>query len=617
MKSTRIRNAPRKEDRSRPPDTVQGGESAPTKKQPPNLQCWTPSSGASLKLLMAARFCAALLSNITDCDETYNYWEPTHFLIYGRGFQTWEYSPVYAIRSYAYVFLHMLPGKLYSWILDSNKILVFYFIRCLLGMICALTEFYFYRGVCKNFGGSVGRLTLAFMILSTGMFISSAAFLPSSFSMYMTMISMGGWYTNNLNVAILATAMSSFISWPFAVAIGLPIAADIVLRRQHVAYFVQWCVIAVIVILIPQVMIDTYMYGKLVIAPLNIVTYNVFSEHGPDIYGVEPWSFYFQNGFLNFNVIFPLALVALPFAMFVNWVSNSTVVGNKKAIPIYLTLSSFYIWCLIFFTRPHKEERFLFPIYPLVCLGGGVSLSACQKLYHWLFTFKIPQHYTYSSNHLAIAFTFLFGTLSLMRSGLLFYAYHAPLDLYPELKTIANNPNIHTLPPDKLVNVCVGKEWYRFPSSFFLPDNWRLQFIESEFRGQLPKPFDESDPDATTMIPSHMNDKNQEEISRYIDISKCHYLVDLDMPVETAREPRYANRTDEWQVVASQRFMDAATSSYKWCRSFYVPLCTRRYTYFRHYNILKTKRRKNAPKQGKKRKQPPTKSKKSSHDDEL
>ena len=28
--------------------------------------------------------------------------------------------------------------------------------------------------------------------------------------------------------------------------------------------------------------------------------------------GIEPWTFYFLNGFLNFNVIFPMALVALP-----------------------------------------------------------------------------------------------------------------------------------------------------------------------------------------------------------------------------------------------------------------------------------------------------------------
>ena len=50
-----------------------------------------------------------------------------------------------------------------------------------------------------------------------------------------------------------------------------------------------------------------------------------------------------------------------------------------------------------------------------------------------------------------------------------FTAYHAPLDIYVELNKIAADPKIHTLSTDKQVNVCVGKEWYRFPSSFFLP----------------------------------------------------------------------------------------------------------------------------------------------------
>ena len=32
-------------------------------------------------------------------------------------------------------------------------------------------------------------------------------------------------------------------------------------------------------------MIDSHYFGGIVIAPLNIVLYNVFTEHGPDLYG--------------------------------------------------------------------------------------------------------------------------------------------------------------------------------------------------------------------------------------------------------------------------------------------------------------------------------------------
>ncbi len=74
--------------------------------------------------------------------------------------------------------------------------------------------------------------------------------------------------------------------------------------------------------------------------------------------------------------------------------------------------------------------------------------------------------------------------------------------------------------------MCVGKEWYRFPSSFFLPDSVVvdrdgrrravvLEFVRSEFAGLLPKAFARGElPGVTRMVPSEMNDANREESSR-------------------------------------------------------------------------------------------------------
>ena len=44
---------------------------------------------------------------------------------------------------------------------------------------------------------------------------------------------------------------------------------------------------------------------------------------------------------------------------------------------------------------------------------------------------------------------------------------------------------------------------------------WYFQFIRSEFRGQLPKPYSNA-PNATKIIPTQMNDMNEEEPSRYV-----------------------------------------------------------------------------------------------------
>lgn len=550
-------------------------------------QPWTPTGYTVFKILMSARLCAAVWSVVGDCDETYNYWEPTHFLLYGRGFQTWEYSPMYAIRSYAYLWLHVLPLHLYSAVFGANTIVLFYLLRCILAVICAVSEVYFYKGVCNHFGANTGRITLCFLLVSAGMFISCSAYLPSSFCMYMTLIAMGGWFLRQYNVAILAIAASGIIGWPFAGILGVPIALDIVIRKKKLKLFIIWVGVGLAVFLLPSVQVDSAYYGKLVIAPLNIVIYNVLTDHGPDLYGTEPVSFYFINAFLNFNIAFILALVCLPLVAFVQWLLK---IPNTY-IPQWLSTLPLYIWLLIFFTRPHKEERFLFPVYPLFALCGAISIDYLQKLLSFLLPKKSFQHYTHNTNFISVCAGFLFALLSISRILAVYKGFHAPLDVFVELNRVANDPKIHTLSSDRNVNLCVGKEWYRFPSSFFLPaENWNLQFIESEFRGQLPKPYS-AGPNSTKIVPTDMNDMNKEEPSRYISITKCHYLIDLDTLSKSQFEPRYSQQTDEWKVLFSMPFLDAMHSS-RLLRAFYIPWFSSQYCTFSNYNLLKTTRTK-------------------------
>ncbi|CAH3172536.1 unnamed protein product [Porites lobata] len=555
---------------------------------------WSPRPYTIFKLLLSARFCSAFLSNISDCDETFNYWEPMHFLMFGSGFQTWEYSPKYAIRSYAYLLLHTLPGKAQIGVFEANKLLVFYFLRFVLSIVCAACETYFYRGIMRQFGNHVARIAAVFMIFSTGMFISAAAFLPSTFAMYMVLLSYGGWFAGNYEVAVLATAAGAIIGWPFSAVLGLPIAWDILIRQRKYMYFVQLCLIALIAILGPLAYIDSHFYGRTVIAPLNIVLYNVFGKGGPSLYGVEPWTFYFLNGFLNFNIVFPMALLALPVCVFVKFIIAQT--QEKKfpssVLPVWLALSGMYIWILIFFTRPHKEERFLFPIYPFVCAYGAVTLTETQKLFHFLFFSNMRQHYAASSTWFAVFVSVLFSLLSLSRSSALYYGYHAPLDLYVELNHMSSTLE-HPFPANKRINLCVGKEWYRYPSSFFLPsERWYLQFIRSEFRGQLPKPYSNA-PNATKIIPTQMNDMNEEEPSRYISVTKCDFLVDLETGRETEREPDFAKRTKEWEVLLKKPFLDAERS-HRVFRAFYIPFVSYRYTTYLNYVLLRSLRKTSA-----------------------
>ena len=48
--------------------------------------------------------------------------------------------------------------------------------------------------------------------------------------------------------------------------------------------------------------------------------------------------------------------------------------------------------------------------------------------------------------------------------------------------------------------------------------SWKLNFIKSQFAGQLPQQY-QVGKDATKIIPSNMNDMNREEFSRYVSYS--------------------------------------------------------------------------------------------------
>ena len=52
---------------------------------------WCPDTRTGALFLALIRLYSAVSLPISDCDETFNYWEPAHYLLYGRGFQTWEY----------------------------------------------------------------------------------------------------------------------------------------------------------------------------------------------------------------------------------------------------------------------------------------------------------------------------------------------------------------------------------------------------------------------------------------------------------------------------------------------------------------------------------------------
>jgi alpha-1,2-mannosyltransferase len=134
---------------------------------------------------------------------------------------------------------------------------------------------------------------------------------------------------------------------------------------------------------VPVIGIDTVAYGHLSITPWNIIRYNVFggSERGPELYGTSPWNFYLLNLILNFNILVPLSLLSLP-ALAVTYVVDRKRLGFVKTSPdqsspftsLALRLAPVYLWVGILTAQAHKEERFMFPVYPMICFNAAVTI---------------------------------------------------------------------------------------------------------------------------------------------------------------------------------------------------------------------------------------------------
>lgn len=484
-----------------------------------------------------AHLVAAFYAPIQDCDEVFNFYEPTHYLTHGYGLQTWEYSPEYAIRSWAYVSLHgavMSLGRLIAYLLPfvPTKVAEFYVLRAALGAVCALCEARLYDKIAKTFNPRVAVLFVVIMLTSPGMFHASVSYLPSAFSMYTTMLGMAAFmdWRGGLRTAqgIWAIGSGALLGWPFAAAMVIPFAleevllADMSLQIYGLAKRVLDGSARVLIVAGLQGCIDGFFYKKVVTVPFNIVWYNVIAARegkGPNIYGTEPWHFYIRNLVINFNLWFLIALASMPLVLYQHFVRRQPTT-KQSWIRGVVFLSPFYLWLAIFTVQPHKEERFMYPAYPALALNAAVGVHLLLANIGSTTPGSLISVIPIKLRAALVTFLFMAAVnIGLWRSLGMATAYGAPLTVYKPLQQPGISRSGDT--------VCLGKEWYRFPSSFHLPDGVKAKFVKSQFSGLLPGEFSEAKgfglfPGAH-LIPIGMNDENKEDLSKYVsDLLLCY-----------------------------------------------------------------------------------------------
>ncbi|GAA5967449.1 hypothetical protein JCM11641_000549 [Rhodosporidiobolus odoratus] len=439
----------------------------------PNLRYsfarWNPPLLTAFRLLILIRFCAAMYTAISDCDEVYNYWEPLHYLVHGKGFQTWEYSPAFAIRSWFYLVIHSGPAWLLQTLGFGDKRVAFFATRLLLAVFSSFVEATFYRAVAVHISSHVGRYVLWIQMFSAGMWSASTAFLPSTFAMYFVTLGaaasltpvQSGW--KRIAFAVSAYAIAGIVGWPFAVLLGVPLVLEQLFVRGTAERVGQgqtalWAsrrarglFIALAVgssIAIPVVFVDSLAYRKFAVVPLNIIKYNLFPSAGagPELYGTEPWYFYLLNGLLNFNILLPLALASLPLLAVTAQLDlkrfgdmRDRVPGQTHpAVSLAIRLVPLHLYLAALTLQSHKEERFLFPAYGYLILNAAVAIYLLRAGLEQVFLKVTQSPYRATRTGLFSHFTrtiiVISCLLSFARITALHKYYHAPFNVYHHLQ---------------------------------------------------------------------------------------------------------------------------------------------------------------------------------------
>ena len=577
-----------------------------------DFQKWTFYE-VSLLCFLFVNSLASTMNHIDDTDETYGYWEPLHYMLFREGMQTWEYSPEYALRTYTFIVPLVPIGHLLAK-LGMSRLNIFYTIRLVLGICTAYCEATFADAICERFGTQTAELARIFLVLSPGIFYSSTSYLPSAVGSSLLMLALAFLLKRrHIETITIGCIAVIWTGWPFIALLFIPLGIQILHDTytmnpeggsiaQIVKIIVQGIIVLLTIVWI-SCYVDCNAYNKWTFPPLNIFIYNVFGgSEGDELYGIEPVSYYIKALVLNTGLVFPISCLSIPGIMLaISW--GAGIIKERITI-----LSSVFLWLLVLFSRPHKEERFLYPAYPILCLVAAdvlrslvfpIIISMCDRgvltqlssessfrkssssVVNRISTATLnaaqPPSPSPSSPHptsdkepepsssplssslsctattnpslrgkmavqlmlyFIVIFSSCMGIGRIMSNyknysgilkvwNVLHYELHERVS-FPS--SSSSSPSISSETKSKTqreLNLCMGNDWYTFPSHFFLPKHIKLRFIEESFRGVLPQYYAEVN--GTFATPAQpFNNRNLEERSRYIPIDTCDYIIYSD-----------------------------------------------------------------------------------------
>ncbi|XP_074339821.1 alpha-1,2-mannosyltransferase ALG9-like [Apium graveolens] len=184
--------------------------------------------------------------------------------------------------------------------------------------------------------------------------------------MYALSLSSAFYLLDMPTVALAVAAIGTTLGWPFLVLTFLPVTVHTLIRIQDHAFLRGFIVTSVVMVL--SIRLNHQFYGMWTSA--DQFFYDVVKGGVVGSYASESMLYYLKNGFYSFSFGYVFAwlfLIILP------------IVRNKYP-DMLVVVSPVYILTGFMSLQPRKEERFLYSIYPLICVAASAVIISFPDL---------------------------------------------------------------------------------------------------------------------------------------------------------------------------------------------------------------------------------------------
>ncbi|OAV97786.1 hypothetical protein, variant 1 [Puccinia triticina 1-1 BBBD Race 1] len=309
-------------------------------------------------------------------DEFYQALEPAHRLVFGYGFQAWEWRPspdgaTGGIRSPILPLLFVPGYSLLSLLrLDHTRLIIF-LPKLVQAGIATATDLATYSLASVLLTPTYAATALACSLTSLFNAYAGVRTFSNSLETALTASALAYWPWNaheiphswaNLSLSILLIALSVIVR-PSAILFWSVLGYTLLKKSTGEARMDVMALVAVLGVTsaLACLLIDSSFYGLVTFTPLNFIRQNVLNDLST-FYGVNRWHFYFTQAFtfVNFSM-FPTVILGMLSLITPQNVHESPGQLDRLRSARVAVLGTMLGLSLL----RHKEFRFIAPLVPL------------------------------------------------------------------------------------------------------------------------------------------------------------------------------------------------------------------------------------------------------------